>query len=519
MGTATNLPGMTASGLLKYYKAAFKDAYQDAFKGETPAVVSEMLEKKMLVIDRQYDLKDAESGDTELDRTLQSYGKSPVRYRNMVVRPFAALWDALGNAGKMSERWGKIAGYKYLSEKGAPERETAHVVRGMVATPDIYRRGSLNNITNSVFLFSNVGKEGFRSSWEAAKTNPGEYAWKTAKYNIVPKMIYAAAKYGLMGAALAGICAKVSEYDEENYNIVPLYLKENGKAVYLTIPQSYTGQVVSGLMWNIFEGKLTGKGGALNYGTTNQPYSLNPYLSVASDLVTYYLKGQNPYDSFRGRSVMTDQEYAAGGLPANKAMGRNTWNELGGSTLYRMKGGMQIDKATETAFEKSLKLPPLNVLGKFLKVSNAGEKESYREIKQDVVKEEARRQLTVKDRIAEHINTTDGKARAGEINRLYRDLRNDKLLTETTSFGQFRQTYERHQSKSADSPMIDAIGQASTNLQKATLLKEYQSRLSPSEFGRLQHQLRAEGLVTPGVFRTLRKLGKTSKTTGDETDQ
>jgi hypothetical protein len=158
-------------------------------------------------------------------------------------------------------------------------------------------------------------------------------------------------------------------------------------------------------------------------------------------------------------------------------------------------------------------------LGKFLKVSNAGEKESYREIKQDVVKEEARRQLTVKDRIAEHINTTDGKARAGEINRLYRDLRNDKLLTETTSFGQFRQTYERHQSKSADSPMIDAIGQASTNLQKATLLKEYQSRLSPSEFGRLQHQLRAEGLVTPGVFRTLRKLGKTSKTTGDETDQ
>ena len=509
LGTVTNIHGMTVPKLLRYYKSSLKEAWVDAMRGEPVEIVSEMLKNKMLVIDRQFDFRDLPSGDSALDsmvvdRILQSYGVTEKSFHNKVVQPFVTFWNTLGKFGKFTERLGKISGYKYLKDQGADTKKAAHVVRSAIGTPDIYRRGSLHNITNSIFLFSNVGKEGFRSSWEAAKLHPGAYTWKLLKYNIAPKFVYKAAKYGLLGAGIAEICSKIPSYDEENYTIVPMGMTESGKAVYFTIPQSYTGQIVSGLMWNILDGKIMGKGGALDFTSGSQPYSMNPYLSVASDLTTYYLRGRNPYDAFRGANVMSDVEFAAGGTDAAKALGRQTWSEMGGGSIYKPTSPME--KQGMTIEEKALKAFPLNIVGKFIKISNRGERESYDRLAREVESQEAKNYLTVKRRIIDGINKTSGKFDAQEMKSAYRELRDSGALNRSVSVSDFRTKYLRYSAKSKDIAVFDSVSLAKTNLQKARILMEYQTAVTPREFEQSKREMINDKLISAETLKTMKQL-------------
>ena len=509
LGTVTNIHGMTVPKLLRYYKSSLKEAWVDAMRGEPVEIVSEMLKNKMLVIDRQFDFRDLPSGDSALDsmvvdRILQSYGVTEKSFHNKVVQPFVTFWNTLGKFGKFTERLGKISGYKYLKDQGADTKKAAHVVRSAIGTPDIYRRGSLHNITNSIFLFSNVGKEGFRSSWEAAKLHPGAYTWKLLKYNIAPKFVYKAAKYGLLGAGIAEICSKIPSYDEENYTIVPMGMTESGKAVYFTIPQSYTGQIVSGLMWNILDGKIMGKGGALDFTSGSQPYSMNPYLSVASDLTTYYLRGRNPYDAFRGANVMSDVEFAAGGTDAAKALGRQTWSEMGGGSIYKPTSPME--KQGMTIEEKALKAFPLNIVGKFIKISNRGERESYDRLAREVESQEAKNYLTVKRRIIDGINKTSGKFDAQEMKSAYRELRDSGALNRSVSVSDFRTKYLRYSAKSNDIAVFDSVSLAKTNLQKARILMEYQTAVTPREFEQSKREMINDKLISAETLKTMKQL-------------
>lgn len=509
LGTVTNIHGMTVPKLLRYYKSSLKEAWVDAMRGEPVEIVSEMLKNKMLVIDRQFDFRDLPSGDSALDsmvvdRILQSYGVTEKSFHNKVVQPFVTFWNTLGKFGKFTERLGKISGYKYLKDQGTDTKKAAHVVRSAIGTPDIYRRGSLHNITNSIFLFSNVGKEGFRSSWEAAKLHPGAYTWKLLKYNIAPKFVYKAAKYGLLGAGIAEICSKIPSYDEENYTIVPIGMTESGKAVYFTIPQSYTGQIVSGLMWNILDGKIMGKGGALDFTSGSQPYSINPYLSVASDLTTYYLRGRNPYDAFRGANVMSDVEFAAGGTDAAKALGRQTWSEMGGGSIYKPTSPME--KQGMTIEEKALKAFPLNIVGKFIKISNRGERESYDRLAREVESQEAKNYLTVKRRIIDGINKTSGKFDAQEMKSAYRELRDSGALNRSVSVSDFRTKYLRYSAKSKDIAVFDSVSLAKTNLQKARILMEYQTAVTPREFEQSKREMINDKLISAETLKTMKQL-------------
>ncbi len=491
IGSVKHIQGLTAPKLLLYYKRAFGEAFKNAYKGKNTETISQMLKDKMLVLDRQFASLDTE-GETELDRYLQSFGESKVRHRNFVIRPFMALWDVLGRTGKFTERWAKLAGYKYLkAESGKSDKEIAHLVRSRVGTPDVYRRGKWNILTNNLFLFSNVAKEGWRASWEAAREKPSEYIWKTFKFNIVPKLIFATAAAGYLGQDLKEVCEKVSPYHAENYTVVPLGLSGMGKAVYFTIPQDYTGQVISGLFWNLINGKLFGEGSVLDYGAAQHPYNLNPYITVGSNLAQYYIRGKLPYDDYTGQPIMPERVYRAGGARANEAMAKHTWNELGGGAIYKFKGE-DVEKIQDE-MESLMKYPPGNILGRFLKVSNQGEREDLREITKDVRKEEARRQLAVRDRIIESINDAQGKPKASDAVRLYRKLAKEKLIPYDRSIGQFRAMYNRYASRTEDSPKVDAIINAYSNKEKAALVKHYRETMSKKDFNRIKRQLVAEG--------------------------
>ena len=506
IGTIKHIPGMTAPKLIKYYAMSYKDAYKDAYTDKPVKVVSDMLKNKMLVVDRQYGAKDID-GETELDRLLQSFGKSPVQYRNKVIKPFARFWDydILGRTGKFTERWAKIAGYKYLQaeESGKRhEKEIAHIVRTRIGTPDIYRRGAWNAITNNIFLFSNVAKEGWRASWEAAKESPATYGWKTVKWNLLPKLIVLAGLAGWLGDEIKEILERISNYDKENYTVIPIGLTEGGKGVYFRIPQDYAGQVIGGLFWNLVNGKITGKGSAFSYATEQSPYGLNPYLTVAVDFIKY-MQGKNPYDDFRGDNLIDDKTFKAGGWRSHKEMAKHTWRELGGSVIYKFQKGEDVEKV-KSELEKTLGFPPGNILGRFLKISDTGVREELREVTEKAAKKTAQRQLAVKDRIIESIDlaTKEGrKATVSEMISTYRDLiRNDLIDPTATSPMQFRHTYNRYAGRVEKNAYIDAVINAATNDEKAALLRTYKKKFSAEEYKEIARHLLIEGHITKGAL-------------------
>ena len=515
-GTAKNIPGLTAPNLIKYYIKAFKDAYRDVYKDIPTEIVSKMLKNKMLVVERHFGAMDAPA-ETELDRKLRSFGKSEVRHRNLIIRPFIKFWELLGKTGKFTERWGKIAGYKYLTarmegkEKGKglfhkdtgaklTEKKIAHFVRTRVGTPDIYRGGRLLPVYNNIFLFSNVAKEGWRASYKSAKDAPGEYAWKTIQFNIIPKIILMAVGAGYLGEKFKKVVDGASTYDKENYTIIPLGLTDEGKSVYLRIPQDYSGQVIGGVFWNLINGELTGKSGLLGYFTEQTPYGLNPYLSVGGDLIQY-MRGLNPYDAYRGRYVLPEKVRKAGGRRAHKGMAKHIYNELGGSVLYKFASN-DIN-GVESELELALKFPPGNILGRFLKISDYGEVESLRKISERVESEEFGEQLEVTDLIIEDVNRITGEGRkpgVPDIKSLHKALKGEGLLPATSSFGQFRHRYNRYASKSADNPKIDAVVGAKTTRQKVALLSHYKKTMSPGDYERIVKQLRKEGHISGKVI-------------------
>lgn len=500
-GTAKQIPGLTASRLVLWYVRAFKDAFDDAARDKSSATISKMLQEKMLVVDRQFSTRDI-PGETVVDQKLMAIGENPVRSRNFLLRPLVRLSDALDRAGRFSERWAKVAGYKYLETRtDISPRERAHLVRTRVGTPDPYRAGTGSPVYNTIFLFSNIGKEGFRAFKEAAMEHPVDYTWKTVKYNILPKLIMLGMTTGLMGTGVKKIMDGVSEYDKTNYLVVPLWLDENGKSVYLRIPQDYTGQVIGGLAWKLINGRLVGKESLTAFSAGQTPYSLNPYISVADDLITYYGLGINPYDSYRGRNIMSDQEYRAGGKKAHLAMARDVWGSLGGTAIYRI-GPEDVDKQ-KSLLEKMLQVPPGTIVGTFLKVSNQGERERYRETLEPVGRRAAGRQLDVRDRIIEQANA--GKTTVGDVVRLRKQLVDEGLLDRTVSVGQFRQRFNRIASRRQDSPKIDAVANAATNEEKVVLLSEYRKEMQEKAYNDMVAQLRRERLVSGQVIARARR--------------
>lgn len=509
IGTVKNLPGLSAPKLIKYYALAFKHAFNDSYRGKSSEVVSQMLRDKMIVLDRQFTSIDMDA-ESELAGRLNAIGHNPVRRRNLLIRPIVGLWNLLGETGKFTERIAKIAGYMYLSkETNLSRKEIAHLVRSRVGTPDIYRRGKWNVITNNLFLFSNVGKEGWRASWESANESPATYIWKTIKFNLVPKFFFFAALNGWMGQGVQNVAQGVSNYDKENYLCIPLGLSELNKSIYLRLPQDYTGQVIGGLFWNLMNMDFSGRGSVLDYGSSQTPYSFNPYLTAFFELGAYYLAGLNPPDMFRGGNAIPDKVFEAGGSDANIAMAKRIWNEMGGNVVYKFKTD-DIDKI-RSGFEEALNLPVGNVLGRFLKISSYGKKEMLKEETEGIRQEEARRLLAVKKRIIKAVDDADGKPSVADLRRAYIGLKKENLIDDGMTVTQFRHMFNRYASRAPENPYIDAIVQARTSKEKAALLRHYKDTLPAHEYSNIRKQLFREGHITIGTLTEARKLAERSK--------
>jgi ribosomal protein S18 len=475
--------------LLNTYRAAYKEAYQEIFKGIRSADISHGYKEYALPDTRVYSAKDAKWNDLVEQRVNEfvKHVNQPDSKPPVVYRQLKTLYDFLDKTGRISELTGKIAGYKYLKqyhpEVSAMER--AHLVRTRVGTPDYMRRGAWNSVTNNLFIFSNINKEGIRSGLEAFQANPTRYAWKVAVMNVLPKAAIAGITIWGANTLLGKTVKKIDEYDKRMYTVVPIGLVNDGKdAIYLRIPQDYEGTAISAALWDAIRGQPDE---VIRDVVNNNPYNINPIIDVAYKAYQIYGEGINPVDEYRRRNVISDVAMEAGGTAKAKEFGAFAWNSLGGKGFYSMKTGMEI-YTDETELQKVLRLPGMTALGSYVRISHNGERSEVYDVIGEVQKQAAKIQIRRKAATVEAVN--NGRS-AEEAYKMLVD--SDLIDPEKTSINEFSNTYRAYEARKSGDAWLAAVMNANSIAERKALFdampvekkKQFESRYN-TETGKIK---------------------------------
>ena len=366
-----------AFAVTRAYYSVFKDVWKFTHGGARSPQITRMMKEKTLPVKRTWESIE-QSYDNEVVRMFVDYGLSAQSNNQWrITKTLKPINDWIENTAATSDVWGKVATDKWLFERPMmTQSRRTNLIRNQVGTPNWKNKGTYNEITNSLYLFSNVGVQGLRSAATAYKENPGRFMWKMFMLNIVPKLLMKAAAVGLAGHYLQKVFDKIPDYDKRVYCVVPLYINKDGKAEYLRFPNDYEGQWLGSLVWNAMSGKITGKNSAAGTVTAAVPYTFNPLITIGGTLAEYYSSGNTSVDSYTGMPILTEDERRAGGKYAAAALGRYAWNKVL-STVYRSEtGSIQTDISTK---ERALKIFGLNAFGSFYRISDKGDDERIQE--------------------------------------------------------------------------------------------------------------------------------------------
>jgi hypothetical protein len=310
--------------------------------------------------------------------------------------------------GQALERTTKVGSYTYLKEKfpDMPTPVLAHLVRN-AGSPDFLRAGREQALYNNILLFSNAMKEGYRGDIEAFKDHPGEYLVKKFTFMAVPKVLMYAGLIGFLGGAVKDIFKGVTEYDLTNYLIIPLGRTKSGKSVYWRIPTDEASRLLGGILWKILRAPelgVTHEAGDLFDYMAGQAPTVSPLLGVIADTLDY-ASGKNPYDRFYGRHAVGEVEFAAKDMRAHLQFLKYIAGKLGASIVYKFKHdkvekvaeelesviGFPISSQIADFAIKSVDAPVAsNLLGRFLKVTDYGIRETILREKKEIKRENAR---------------------------------------------------------------------------------------------------------------------------------
>lgn len=497
-----NTPGIGATELIRYYMKNMDTAYKRAL-GFTEPIVKEMLEKKMLItVETKWGVI---KEDDSISALVARYNESPEESKNILWRPFQKLFKRVASIGEAIEFMPKIAGYQYLKEHqeqlGLSDEVIGHMIRGQIGSPDFLRQGGGYSAYNQIFLFSNAIKEGWRSDTEVLRERPAEYLFKTAKLNLMPKLIMYAATTGFMGYGVKKIFDGVSEYDKANYQIIPLGIDANGKSVYLRVPEDEIGRFIGGVMWKILgQGKNRDIADLFAFMSGQAP-NLTPSLGILQDILQY-ASGQNPYDYYRGRNALPDTVFQAQDWHTRVEFLKYLSNMGGLGIIHRF----DTNKITpiKSELEKMLGLPLVdNIVGRFIKISDYGEYEDAKQVVASQQKAEAHMRLNEQDALADHINAVD-KPNINDMVKLYFDMRKNGLLErgiKPVSLQEFKKAYDTATEKKTSDIYVDSmIFQAKTTPEKAALLAHYQLILPKAQYNQVFQKLLSTREIGPEVM-------------------
>jgi hypothetical protein len=532
-----NMPGMSFAKAIKRYHDAVPLAKVRTFGvGENPTKKDVQAKLDLVAAEKAGILGITYTGlmagrtveDTEIEDIMARMG---VRDHGPTARtPVGLAWKKartfLEDMGNFIETLPKAAAmYEMRGEGGIQSisaEERSHI-RRKVGSPDFLAGGTYKPVTNEIFLFSNAIIQGMRSDVEMAmdpKTR-AEFWWKTAAANIVPKLAIAAILFGLgddddkdgIWATVRKALRSVSEYDMTNYIPLPLGVDSKGNGVYVRLPQDETGRLIGGLTWKAIQAArgdrdmLQAAREVLSYMGGQVP-STAPILSAPGE--TYqYLTGQNVYDSFRNRFLFTDDELRAGGLRKLRKFVGYEFQALGGGIVWKFYAGEGRPRE-RTVGQKILEFPVAsNVVGRWLKVTDAGEREQLRAADEPVKQQEARHRLAEKDAVTDAVKDLMGvpaDKRTAAINQRARALANE--LYADAPVGKRHDQFQTIQKKlrmgvnrgSAD-PLSDSVMSAQSNAQKLAVIKSASQTMSRSD---MQHWLMTatrQGVISPNVRR------------------
>jgi hypothetical protein len=501
VGLAKAVPLLDAVKMAAYYLRSLAPSFRRGYDMPDP-LIKEMLQKKILItVESKWGLTDT---DEQMEALMARYFEGQGHNVPTLFKPFVALWDYMGAIGSAVEVMPKVAGYKYLKKHqarlGLADQEIAHMIRTQIGSPDFLRRGGAYPVYNTMFLFSNAIKEGWRGDLEVFRKRPGEYSWKTFQYGVFPKLLMYGALLGMAGEGTRRVMKKVPSYDLLNYITVPLGLDKNDKAVYLRIPMNETDRILSGLMMFGLLGDRGKDQRALFDYMAGQAPTLTPTLSILND-IRQYLAGKNPYDSFRGKLAIPDLLMQAMDTRTHAAFLKYLANEAGSGIIHRFDTDT-LDK-TKTKLEKVLGFPLVNnIIGRFLKVSNYGEFEELKAVSNEVRQEKARDYLDKRDAIVASVNSIDKPTQVDAM-RLYGKMVKEGGLRKGTrimSPGEFVKEYMRYVEKKAGDPRINALVFSTSNEEKAAILRHLKGTLASEEYKAVLKQALAEGHITQNAL-------------------
>jgi hypothetical protein len=491
---------VTIGKLLSEYMKALPEAKKRQ-QGILEDSVREMMETGAIdipFIDFNFDLhNDAYHGTLKQLGILESGQKT----QQKLLRPLIQILEGIRFVGSTTESMSKIAGYNILKKsKKYSEKEIAYLTRNYVGTPNFRRQGTVTSVTNAVFMFSNIMKEGLKTDFHMG-TNPktaGGWLWAQFKTNIVPKLVMFLAAAGYLGNELKKMFDGISEYDKTNYIIIPVGEDENGKTIYVRLPHDEAGRLMSAMFWKILNGLQKKEPEAIQqifaFGAGQMP-GLTPGIEIMGGWVQY-LSGRNPYDAFRGQYLISDKAWKAGGWPVLKKMVQWTANNTG-----QLHFSTYSD-SNKTTFEAAVQTMPL--INRLLKVSDYGITERLRKTREKIEQRQAKLTLKKRDLLSKGVDDL----RAGKSKDVIVEDIAKKLYESPTKRQKddIRKGLQQEDVR-GQNVYLDMIMTARTNEEKELIIAEMYQMYDAKEMRKMERTIIETRAATTNTVQRARKLG------------
>lgn len=402
-------------------------------RGEQTPIIAEMLDNLAITPGEATFSATAGVVDSAFDRILQEHGLLPADEQSQWM---PKNWPGIGKvlravqtAGRINELLGKVDTYGRLRVLGWNPADASAFVRNAVGTPNFGRKGKHANLPGALLPFFNIwtkawatdyklARKGWKRTSEPGKAGTSAAAWwmRWALVSAVPRVMTIAGGLGLLGAGIKKLLDGIGDHDKKNYDVIPVgytgasEVNPEGKVTYLRIPKDPTDRLVTGIFDNMLTNAATrlAKSGAfgpqvadMNASTADPSLGnsiaaslgvvdadvpgISPLIKIGDGWKTF-LTGQNPYDEFRGRHILSEDEHLAGGPEAVKSMLAWTIGQTGVNSFIR------YNPRSETTTEITIDNTP--VLNGLLKVTDYG----YRQ--QQEAAQKAERMPKAEERLA-----------------------------------------------------------------------------------------------------------------------
>jgi len=367
------LPGASPLAYARVLPRAIAGARQSVARSK-PNIYAEAALKRRLLISQSDPRGVWAATDNEFDLNVARMGMAPAAWSKQAAKLglLVRAWHGYRGVGQTFERVNKIAGMIHLDERypQMPAWKKNQIVRERAGSPNFLERGASNPYIDMFALFYNPWKEGIRSVVTAAGENPWHFGAMATIGVLMPTVLQAAAVNGWLGEEWKNRYRSVKDYDLTNYLIPPpLWTDKNqGEVAHLRLPLWPPAQVAHGILFRM----LTDRGQGITNFAGGQLPGLNPVLTAALAWFNYAL-GNNPQDLLRGVDILTPDEADVRGIVGAEAMGKWTWNQMGGGIWNRFKN-LNLEAPPDTTAEKILGLPIINnALGRWVKISREGQ--------------------------------------------------------------------------------------------------------------------------------------------------